>query len=319
MGRHKVGPFNGRLSDLHVSGSLVALRRVSLVSAVMAFALVVWGAVVRVNGAGMTCPDWPRCQGRWLPALDNPTFYEWSHRLGALAVTAIILATFVTAFVARKEARAAFAVSCASLGLIVAQIAAGALTIVLHNNPPSVAIHLVLGFLTFISLLIVAVIASLTAPANSARRAIAKAPASFAALSLVTTLLAFAAIFAAGLMSAANDGLACIGFPLCNGWEGAATDAQMIHMDHRFAAYATVIAVIVTFVVAQTGKWAARDIKSLSSIAFALVIVQVALGVAAVVSRLNPIVRIAHEANGALLAGSLVLLTVSAFRKPVPA
>jgi heme A synthase len=307
------------LRSIHVSGSLVGLRRVSLVSAIMAFALVVWGAVVRVNGAGMTCPDWPRCQGRWLPALDNPTFYEWSHRLGALAVTAIILATFVTAFAARREARSAFVVSCASLGLIVAQIAAGALTIVLRNNPPSVAIHLVLGFLTFISLLVVAVIASLTKPEDKTRAAILETPRGFAILALFTTLLAFAAIFAAGLMSAANDGLACIGFQLCNGWSGAATDAQMVHMDHRFTAYATAIAVIVTFAVAQACTWARRDTKALSAIAFALVIVQAALGVTAVISRLNPLVRVAHEANGALLAGSLVLLTFSAFRKPVPA
>lgn len=298
---------------------MVALRRVSLVSAIMAFALVVWGAVVRVNGAGMTCPDWPRCQGSWLPALNNPTFYEWSHRLGALAVTAIIIATFVTAFIARKQAPAAFAVSCASLGLIVAQIAAGALTIVLRNNPPSVAIHLVLGFLTFISLLVVAVLASLTPATASERESTRKAPAGFATLALLTTILAFAAIFAAGLMSAANDGLACIGFPLCNGWAGAANDAQMVHMDHRFAAYATAIAVTVTFIVAQLGSWTPRSIKAVSSVAFALVILQVALGVGAVVSRLDPLVRVAHEANGALLAGSLVLLTYGALRNPVPA
>src|SRR4029077_19031086 len=75
------------------SATLIGLRRVSLASAILSFALVVWGAVVRGNGAGMTCPDWPRCQGVWLPALDNPTVFEWSHRLGAIAVTAIIALT----------------------------------------------------------------------------------------------------------------------------------------------------------------------------------------------------------------------------------
>ncbi len=299
--------------------SLIALRRVSLTSSVMAFALVVWGAVVRVNGAGMTCPDWPRCQGLWLPALDNPTVYEWSHRLVAGVVTALIVATFATAFVARREARAAFTASCFTLALIVAQIAAGAVTITLRNNPPSVAVHLVLGFLTFISLLVVAVVAYRTPSAPVRAGDTAEVPVGFGVLALVTTLVAFSAVFAAGFMSAANDGLACVGFPLCDGWTGAATAAQAIHMGHRFAAYATVAAVIVTFIAVRALGIRRRDLTALASAALGLVLLQAALGAAAIVTRLNPIVRVAHEANGALLAGSLVLLTYFAFRKPAPA
>ena len=302
-----------------MSPSLIALRRVSLASAILAFALVVWGAVVRVNGAGMTCPDWPRCQGRWLPALDNPTFFEWSHRLGAIAVTAIILATFITAFAARREARSAFTASCYTLGLIAAQIVAGAVTIVLRNNPPSVAIHLVLGFLTFISLLIVATAAYRSPLEPGPLDRAPDASNGFAYLALATTLIAFAAIFAAGYMSAANDGLACIGFPLCNGWAGAASGAQAIHMGHRFFAYMTVAAVIVTYVAALAQRPRRKDIAEIASVALALALLQAILGAAAIVSRLNPIIRVGHEANGALLAASLVLLTYTAFRRPLSA
>ena len=31
------------------------------------FGLIVLGAVVRTTGSGLACPDWPLCEGRWIP------------------------------------------------------------------------------------------------------------------------------------------------------------------------------------------------------------------------------------------------------------
>lgn len=283
-----------------------------MASAILSFALVVWGAVVRVNGAGMTCPDWPRCQGTWLPSLDNPTLYEWSHRLGAIVVTSIIALTFVMAYRCRTEVPGAFRAASVGIGLIVAQIVAGWLTIKFQNNPPTVALHLVVGFLTFVTLLIVAVIAHGSEP-SAASQSPSK---SFARLALLTTIVAFGAVFAAGYMSAANDGLACVGFPLCSGMAGAVTTAQQIHMGHRFAAYATIAAVLVTFGVALKTQRARNDIVSISWLALALVILQGVLGTLTVMSRLDPILRVWHEANGALLTAALAILTYAAYRRP---
>jgi heme A synthase len=269
---------------------------------------VVWGAVVRVNGAGMTCPDWPRCQGAWLPALDNPTVFEWSHRVGAIIVTVIIGLTFIMAWRCRAELPTALRAAWVGIGLIVAQIIAGWLTIKFQNNPPSVALHLVVGFLTFITLLIIAVIAYGGPP--PARRAQTR---EFARLALVGTIIAFVAVFAAGYMSAANDGIACLGFPLCNGLVGAVTPDQQIHMAHRFAAYATIAAVLIVAGVAMTTQRARKDIVSISYLALGLVVLQGALGAFTVITRLDPILRVLHEANGALLTGTLAVLTYVAY------
>ena len=268
-----------------------------------------------MNGAGMTCPDWPRCQGAWLPFLGNPTVFEWSHRLGAIVVTAIIVATFVMAWRCRAELPAALRAAWVGIGMIVAQIIAGWLTIKFQNDPPSVAAHLVVGFLTFTTLLIVTVIAH-GGPAPARRLQTRE----FARVSLVCTVIAFVAVFAAGYMSASNDGLACAGFPLCNGFAGAVTADQQIHMAHRFAAYATIAAVLIAAGVALTTQRARNDLVSISWLAVGLVILQGTLGALTVISRLDPILRVCHEANGALLTGTLAVLTYLAYRgQRVPA
>jgi heme A synthase len=297
-----------RTPNIAASAERIGLRRVSLASAILSFALVVWGAVVRVNGAGMTCPDWPRCQGVWLPALDNVTVFEWSHRLGAIVVTVIIALTFIMAWRCRTELPTALRAAWVGMGLIVAQIIAGWLTIKFQNNPPSVALHLVVGFLTFITLLIIAVIARSGPPPP--RRTQTR---EFARLVLVCTVIAFVAVFAAGYMSAANDGIACLGFPLCNGFTGAITPDQQVHMAHRFAAYATIAAVLIAAGVAMTTQRERKDIIMTSWLAVGLVVLQGILGALTVITRLDPILRVMHEANGALLTGTLAVLTYIAY------
>src|SRR4029077_5713385 len=106
-------------------------------------------------------------------------------------------------------------------------------------------VHLVLGFSTFVSLLIV----TLAAYVGSVRvDSVARARA-LQWIALASTVLAFAAVFAGGWMAASNDGLACTALPLC-GATGALTPDQQLHMGHRFAAYVTILAVAVTWLVA---------------------------------------------------------------------
>jgi heme A synthase len=48
------------------------LKTLAFTSAGFAFALIVLGALVRITGSGMGCgDDWPLCNGRLIPALDD--------------------------------------------------------------------------------------------------------------------------------------------------------------------------------------------------------------------------------------------------------
>jgi heme A synthase len=71
------------------------------------------GGLVRASGAGLGCPDWPRCFGSWIPplsaadlparfdpALFKPTLMwtEYLNRLLGMTVGLMILATTISAW-----------------------------------------------------------------------------------------------------------------------------------------------------------------------------------------------------------------------------
>src|SRR5579864_6304624 len=92
------------------------LRRLSAAAVFVALMTVVLGSWTRINGAGMTCPDWPLCHGQLFPSLVDGSVYEWAHRLLALAVAPLVLAIVVVGW--RRRAGSPFIAP--TLGVIAA-------------------------------------------------------------------------------------------------------------------------------------------------------------------------------------------------------
>src|SRR5262245_60288071 len=49
------------------SSAVTWIRRLALVAFLLCFVVVVLGAFVRLNAAGLGCPDWPGCYGHLTP------------------------------------------------------------------------------------------------------------------------------------------------------------------------------------------------------------------------------------------------------------
>ena len=90
------------------------------------FCLIVLGALVRANDAGLACPDWPLCFGEVVPRMNVKIAFEWGHRVlaGGVALGFAALATWTLRYPALRA-------RCGRLlALDLGQYQAGTITVV---------------------------------------------------------------------------------------------------------------------------------------------------------------------------------------------
>jgi heme A synthase len=275
------------------------LRTLAFTSTGLAFALIVLGSVVRITGSGMGCgDDWPLCNGRLIPALDDPqTVLEWSHRMVALALSVLVAATAVVAFRSRampggSGANGTLRPSMAALALLALQVDLGAVTVALELPPASVILHLAVAM---------ALVAVLLVTGLRAAEGILIEPSSMRRGSIIgATVLAGAVVLFGGLTANMGAGPSCQGFPLCNGqiWPASGGGGlPHIHWTHRLVAYALLLHML-GIGIGIRKKQIPERLKEALYLAVGLTIAQVVVAAVMVLTFLPPVWRVAHVVFG---------------------
>ena len=266
---------------------------------------------MRAHGAGLACPDWPLCHGQAVPEFDFRIAFEWGHRAmaGSLSLGLVALASLI---VSARELRARFAapLAWAVVGLLGLQVVLGGLTVLLGLAPWTVTGHLLVGNSFALGLAWLArdlLDASADEPVARPALGARQRTAVFVTGGLVVMQLALGV-----LVSSHYAGLACATFPLCNGDSLAPTFAGPVglHVLHRLNGYALAVAVAVVALSLRDAGRAGR----LAQLAFALVMIQIAVGAANVLLRVPVEITALHSALAAGIALTTGLLTREALR-----
>ena len=122
------------------------LRAVAAVTTAAIYVQILVGATMRHTGAGLAIPDFPWAFGRLIPPVWNAAIaIHFGHRVGAIIVTALVLAT-VGHVLCRHRARTELRRPSLSLAALVAiQITLGALTVLTGKHYIINSLHVVTG------------------------------------------------------------------------------------------------------------------------------------------------------------------------------
>lgn len=284
-------------------------------AALLALAVAVLGSWVRINGAGMTCPDWPLCRGALVPDLIGGVVLEWTHRLIALTVGFVIIAAFVAGWRVRRQVAGVVPTLFVLVAVFVLQVAAGGITIHEANSPRSVVLHWAVAMALLATLVFLALLAFLAPPPGSGLPAWRRGtPVGVLA---VAVGCAYVTMCIGSYVSSSGAGLACTTFPSCDGSATGTSLPQLVQMLHRFAAGIFVVAALVAAAfAAQSGM---PRVRAWALGGGALALLQVALGIGNVLWKLPVPLREAHAANAAVTFIVFVVATFLATLDPLPA
>ena len=321
--------------------SLKSIKFTATCAILLALFVVMLGAYTRLTNAGLGCPDWPGCYGHMvLPSLQNElidaqrqypstpiesrkAWTEMAHRYAAGTLALLIL--FIGLSVLRFRWHGKFfpwRLPVALILLVLFQAALGMWTVTLKLLPVVVMGHLLGGMLIFASLCYFRMQLSFVPEQNIPRWR------SWIGLGIV---IVFCQIALGGWVSSNYAGIACIGFPRCNGewlpalhlfkgfnlfssvganYQGGVLDNEVrttIQFIHRLgafiaASYVLVLSAILLLYVRAT------SLRIAAMLSILLVLTQFGLGIANVVFLLPLWVAVAHNGVAALLLATMFIM-----------
>src|SRR3984893_1106382 len=296
-----------------------AFRALSVATALVTYALVVLGGVVRVSGSGLGCPDWPLCHGRLLPPLDVHAIIEYSHRTTASLTSTLVVLTAVVAWVAWRRRRDIVIPATVALVLLVVQVVLGAITVRLELPPMIVLAHLATAMALLAAVCVTAVAAIVPRPARPAERG--SRGASPRRLARAAGGGTYLLILSGSLVVGSGASGSCSAWPLCGGGFSPAFDGYpAIQLLHRGLGAPGGLLIIVSLLALLNRYREERAVRATVALTLAALAFQVAVGAAVVTLHLPAALRGLHLALASAVWAGMVILAVMVRRlAPDPA
>lgn len=327
----------------------LSYQRLVAFAAVLALFLIMLGAYVRLNDAGLGCPDWPGCYGKVLPTQAHAeisaavsqqggelgpvsmakAWREMGHRYLAIVLGILIIAIAVQAWRRRDGLRQSPWLPTALLGTVILQGLFGMWTVTLLLKPAIVTAHLIGGLLTLALLVWLWQRQKAIPHYIDAEPVAALAPLAWVGLGLLALQIVLG-----GWTSANYAGLACPDLPTCQGlWWPETNFPQAFHIlrelgmtgDGSALPLAALTAIQIAhrigailiggFLLWLGWRVATTDgTGALGRMMMAVVAVQIGLGITIVLTGLPLWAAVAHNGVAAVLLSLVVVVAHRATR-----
>lgn len=276
------------------------IRRLIWKIAVATFLLMAVGSATRVMNAGLACPDWPLCYGTLIPSqqMNLQVFLEWFHRLDAALIGITTLGLVGLSWWHRRSLPTWTPwAATGALGLILVQGLLGGLTVTELLRFDIVTAHLGTALLFFTTLLVMGV---LLLPYRGTGT-VGKLPW----MGLTAAILVYLQSLSGGLVGSRWALHQCLFVSqLCS-----------VMNTHLLGVVPASVATLVVVVFVWRTPALQAALRHLANTAALLLLLQIGLGVATFRLHLQvELLTIAHQAVGAALLGTLVCLTLLAWR-----
>jgi heme a synthase len=303
---------------------LTSFQKLAVSTTAITYFLILVGGLVRASGAGLGCPDWPRCFGSWIPPLSaaelpaefdraqfNPTLMwtEYLNRILGVTVGLLIFATLVAAFRRHRRTPRILWPTLAAFLLVGFEGWLGGVVVERELEAWIVTVHLLVALL-IVSLLLYATVYAFFAEREDGGRQSAQAsvrserrrPLAWAVFALIALTLAQVTL-GAQVRGGVDDALT-------RGTARSQALATVGAFDtwHRELAIVVLVATAVVTLLVWTDRTANRSLVLTTYLMCSLVVVQIALGASMAYVSLIPMVQVAHLIVASLLLGAETVL-----------